>query len=571
MTNKKSHRPPRFMRWLLRRMRSYQEDYLIIGDLEETFHSILLEKGYWFASVWFWGQTFNCILKYIITIICWRITMFKNYLNTALRILQKYKGFSFINIVGLAIGIAVCLLIFLFVENELGFDSHFSDKEHIYRVVTHSHRPEKTEYDSGTPFPTAETLRNDFPDLKGVVQVFKDANMMITVGTDRFKERELLFVEPQFFDIFDTEWILGDAATAMDDPYAVILTQRLANKYFGNSEVVGRVLRLDNEIDLHVTGVVANPPKRTSLPYDLLISWQVMDTTYGSTLGQWDFIDSGTHTYIQFSESFDPLSLEEQFEIFEKKHMEPEYAEKWSFRLQPLADIHFNIHYGSYNYITSRTALFAFSAIGFVILIMACINFINLTTAQAMKRVKEMGIRKVLGADRIQLIRQLLGETSLFTFLSILIALFVVWGVLPYFNQFLGNNTELKLFTNVRLLLFIGSIYIFVSFFNGLYPAFMLSRYQPTEALKERYASHQSRSCTLRNSLVLFQFIISQILIVGTLVIAGQMKFISNMELGFEKNSILNVPISFVRCITMNETRPNKPKHPIRIARNDAL
>jgi len=449
-----------------------------------------------------------------------------------------------ITIIGLAIGIAVCILIFLFVEYELGFDSHIADKDYIYRVVTQVSRPEGIDYTGGTPFPTAAALRSDFPELEQTTQIYRDSDVMITVGENRYKGDTVFFVESQFFDLFDTEWIQGTASQALDDPFTVILTEQLAEKYFGDTNVIGKVLQLNNEFDLRVAGVVSDPPRRTSFPYDMLISWKTLDACWnGNRLGQWDLLDSDSHTFTLLPESVEAQSLEKRFEQFEQKYMEPEEAKSWSFRLQPLRDLHFNPRYGSYNYVTSRTALLAFSAIGLLILVIACINFINLTTAQAMKRNREIGMRKVLGAHRVQLIRQVLGETSLFMLISILVALFLAESVLPFLNQFLGNNTELGIFTSSTVFVFLGIVFLLMSVLNSLYPAMALTRYQPVEAFKERLIHSGKSSLAFRNSLVLFQFTISQILIVGTLVIAGQMRFISNKSLEFRNEEILTVPI----------------------------
>ncbi|MGD8535585.1 MAG: ABC transporter permease, partial [Candidatus Aminicenantes bacterium] len=470
--------------------------------------------------------------------------MFKSHLRIALRNIKKHKVYSFITIVGLAIGIAVCILIFLFVEYELGFDSHVAEKEYIYRVVTQINRAEGRGYAGGTPFPTAAALRSDFSQLEQSTQIYRDADVMITAGENRFTGDIVFFVESQFFEVFDTEWIQGAASQALDDPFTVILTERLANKYFSDAEAVGKVLQLNNEYDLLVAGVVANPPPRTSLPYDMLISWKTLNARWNEKrLSQWDFLDTASHTFILLSESVEPRALEKRFEQFEQRYMEPEYAKSWSFRLQPLGDIHFNPRYGSYNYVTSRIVLFAFSAIGLLILVIACINFINLTTAQAMKRNREIGMRKVLGAHRIQLIRQLLGETTLITLISILVALFLAESVRPFLNQFLGNNTELMIFSSAGVFIFLGIVFLMMSSLNGLYPAFVLTRFQPVEAFKNSLARYGKRSLAFRNSLVLTQFIISQVLIVGTLVIAGQMKFMSNKNLGFRNEEILTVPI----------------------------
>ncbi len=465
-------------------------------------------------------------------------------MKIALRNIRKHKAYSFITIIGLAIGIAVCILIFLFVEYELGFDSHVADKEHIYRVVTRVNRTEGRGYSGGTPYPTAAALRSDFPELERSTQIYRDSDVMISVGDNRFRGDIVFFVESQFFKVFDTEWIQGSTSQALDDPFTVILTERLAEKYFSNEEAVGKVLQLNNEYDLRVVGVLANPPRRTSLPYDMLISWKTLNARWkAGRLGQWDLLDSASHTFALLPESVEVQGLEKRFEEFEQKYMEPDDAKSWSFLLQPLGDIHFNPRYGSYNYVTSRTALFAFSAIGLLILAIACINFINLTTAQAMKRNREIGMRKVLGAHRVQLIRQLLGETSLFTLISILVAIFLAESVLPYLNRFLGNNTELSIFSSSGVFVFLGIVYLLMSGLNGLYPAAVLTRFQPIEAFKERLAHRGKRSLVFRNSLVLIQFIISQVLIVGTLVIAGQMKFMSNRNLGFRDEEILTVPI----------------------------
>ncbi len=470
--------------------------------------------------------------------------MLKSHMRIALRNIRKHKAYSLITIIGLAIGIAVCILIFLFVEYELGFDSHIADKEYIYRVVTQTDRAEGKGYVGGTPFPTAAALRNDFPELERTTQIYKDSDMMITVGENRYEEDAIFFVESQFFKLFDIEWILGTESQALDDPFTVILTERLADKYFGDTKVLGEVLQLNNEFDLRVEGVVSNPPRRTSLPYDMLISWKTLNARWsGKRLEQWDFLDTDSHTFTLLPKSVEPKTLEKRFEQFEQKYMEPDYAQSWSFRLQPLGDIHFNPRYGSYNYVTSRVILFALSAIGLLILVIACINFINLTTAQAMKRNREIGMRKVLGAHRVQLIRQVLGETSLFTLISILVALFLAESVLPYLNQFLGNNTKLGIFSSSSVFIFLGIVFLLMSVLNSLYPAMVLTRYQPVEAFKERLTYTGKRSLAFRNSLVLFQFTISQILIVGTLVIAGQMRFIANRSLGFRNEEILTVPI----------------------------
>lgn len=472
-------------------------------------------------------------------------TLFWNYVRVALRRIKRHIGYSLINIFGLAIGIAVCIIIFLFVKYELDFDSHFENRENIYRVVTHINHAEGTEFTRSTPFPTAAALRNDFPEFKQSTQVYRrDSEMKIKVGEDRYSGDIAIFIEPEFFNLFRIEWIQGSDTQSFDDPFLVILTERIARKYFGDTKAIGEVLNLNNEYDLLVTGVISNPPQQSSLPYDMLISWKTLNSFWGGKrLDQWDFFDTDSQTFVLLQKSLDTQYLEKRFEQFEKKYMEHNDAEKWSFRLQPLSDIHFNPRYGSYNYITSRKILFTFTTIGILILSIACINFVNLTTAQAMKRVREIGLRKVLGAHRIQIILQLLGETSLFTLIALLAAIFLTENILPYLNQFLGNNIELSIFSNPYIFIFLGLVYLVVNIINGVYPAMVLTRYHPVNAFKQKFILNGKRSYTFKNNLVLIQFIISQILIVGTLVIVGQMKFMSNRDLGFRHKEILTVPI----------------------------
>ena len=537
-------RPPRLAKWLLRFMKGYLNNYSIIDDLDEVYQDNLKKSGYFRAATWYWYQALGAIPKYLTFLLKWRVVMFRNYLKIALRNIKRHKVYSFINIIGLAIGITVCILIFLFIEYELGFDKHVAEKENIYRVVAHINGAEGEEYSGCTPFPTASALRSDFPEMEQSTQVYRDYDAKITVGEDQYEGDIPLFVEFQFFGLFDIEWTQETASQTWDDPFTVILTERLATKYFGDTKVIGKVLQLNDEYDLRVAGVVANPPRRTSLPYDMLISWKTLEAYWdGERLNQWDLFDGASYTFIKLPGLVNIQSLEKRFEPFEQKYMEPDYAKRWSMRLQPLSDIHFNPHYGSYNYVISRKVLFAFAAIGLLILIIACINFINLTTAQAMKRNREIGMRKVLGAHRVQLIQQLLGETGLYTLLSMLIAIVLAQNVLPYLERFLGNNTELRIFPSIGIFIFLGIVYLLVSSLSGLYPALVLTRNHPGKALKDRLTQRGSRPYAFRNSLVLIQFLISQILIVGTLIIAGQMKFISGRYLGFRSEEILLVPI----------------------------
>lgn len=469
--------------------------------------------------------------------------MIGNYIKIAIRNLKKYKGFAFVNISGLAIGLAVCILIFLFVQYESGFDSHVHDKDKVYRVVTHETGPNGIEYGGGVPHPLAEAIRSDLPNIDLVTKVYHESNIIIGVETDRFKEDHVLYVDIQFFEFFDIDWILGDIGQAWDDPQAVVLTQTLATKYFGDQNPLGQILQMENQLELHVTGIVADPPHRTSLPFNLLVSASALEDIKKKRLEQWDLINNANLTFVRIPDMLSAADIVAQFDALERKYMEPKYAERWSFSLQPFGDLHFDRRYGSYHYITSRNTLITFSIIGILILIIACINFINLTTAQAVKRAKEVGMRKVLGANRQQLMKQLLGETTLYVIISTVISIFLSWTILPHLNQFLGNDTQIQLSSHYGVLVFLVAALLFVITFNGLYPALVLSRFRPIDMMKEKLSTRKKSAYILRNGLVLVQFVISQILIVATLIISGQTSLINKMDLGFRKDGILAVTI----------------------------
>ena len=336
--------------------------------------------------------------------------MFKNFIISALRNLKKQKTTAAINIIGLAIGIAVILFIFLFIDYELGFDSHIQNSDRLYRVVLHGQRPSGVEYSGSNYFPLSNALRNDFPELPAVTQTNQIIDVPFTFDDKKLNVKLALFVEPEFYDIMQPIWIIEDMNKGTD-PSSVILTESLSNKIFGNLNSVGKHLKLNDAIELTVTGIIADPPKQTSLPYEMLISWGAMKNLYSqNNLTRWNYISGTSQTFLILPEQYTLSGFEAMLETFKLKYLDKEDQEIISFHLQPFNDIHLNTNYESYTYITSRRTLLALGAIGFLILLIACINFINLTTARALRRVREMGIRKVLGADKKILMQQILSE-----------------------------------------------------------------------------------------------------------------------------------------------------------------
>ena len=536
-------RSPKFAEWLLRRIFPNGGEYDPVGDFAEVFEQIADKRGLFRACLWYWAQIIFLFNSYVFGKIVWSGIMFKSYLKIALRNIIHQKVYSMINIVGLAVGVACCLVIFLFVQYELSFDTFHSKADRIFRIVQHRQRSSGMEYRGSTPYPMAGAIRDNFMQLEVATQVYWERRVLVSFDENRYGEDHVVFVEPQFLELFDTQWIAGNPENALKDPHSVILTESVAYKYFGTESVLGKVIRLRNRLDVKVTGVVQDPPKNSHLPYRMLVSSEALEAYVNFNYNTWNMNTSQSLCYILLPKNVSAVDLEAQLGSFMEQNRPPETSRIISFHLQPLRDIHFNPRYQSSYYITSKNTLRIFSGIGFFILLLGCINFINLATAQAMKRAKEVGMRKVLGSNRAQLIRQFMGETTFFTFIAILFALFLVELIVPHLNQFLGNDLRLSLFQNGIVFVFLASLTLFVCILTGLYPAFILSRFQPVDALRNKLPIRKQGSLFLRNGLVVFQFIISQILVICSLVIGGQMDYFRNRDLGFRKDGILSVPL----------------------------
>ncbi|MCK5148893.1 ABC transporter permease, partial [bacterium] len=467
--------------------------------------------------------------------------MIRNYIKTALRNIRNQKVYAFINIAGLAIGICVAVFLFLFIDYELGFDSHVRDAEHLYRVVRHVETPTGIRHGGSNYFPLSKALRNDFSELSAVTQTYSLNDEVIWVDKQRFDNNLAMFVEADFFKMMQPQWIVEDVNRA-SDPGSVILTESLSLKYFGSLNTVGRRITLGDSLELSISGIVADPPKQSSLPYELLISWGAMKHYFNNDyLTRWNYLNGGSQAFLKLRQSVSKEDFEAQLDVFKLKYLDPEDHGSHSFHLQSLSDMHFDGRYGAQPYITSRTTLWAFGSTGLLILIVACINFVNLTTARAMRRAKEIGMRKVLGADRKLLLRQLMGETGVIIAIALLLGLGVVALVLPFVTAHLGVTMEVgRIFSGVSLGFFTG-LFFFLLVINGLYPAMVLSRYQPAEALKSSRFTKGQQSTRIRNALVLFQFAVTQVLIVATLVIAAQVRYVGQKDLGFQKEGIVIV------------------------------
>ena len=475
--------------------------------------------------------------------------MLKNYFVTTLRKLSRQKNYTAINVLGLALGMACCLFIFLIIQYELRFDRFHRKFDRIYRIVTEEKINDIISPTMGTPIPMAAALRQDFPNLEKVTVSFGNYGGLFAITQDdgtvqRFQENErVAFVEPEFFEIFDFPWMAGDPKS-LAEPNGVALTEEFAKKFFGSADALGRTIRMDNHIDLKVIGVVKNFPIHTDFPFSVLVSWKTLPQA-GFEVESWGNLSSNVNTYVVLPPNYSAKEFESRLVDFkEKYHPNAKDANKRVHKVQPLREVHYDGRYGNYGQrAISKTTLWALGLIGVFLLITACINFVNMATAQAINRAKEVGVRKVLGAFRSQLITQYLGETFVITLLGAALAVVLAELLLPTLNNVLKLKISLQLFANFSVFAFLSLLILAVSLLAGLYPAFVLSHFMPALALKNKASTATGGGLFLRRGLVVFQFIISQMLIIGTLIVTNQMDYFRNKEMGFDQNAIVTVPL----------------------------
>ncbi|HTD39909.1 MAG TPA: ABC transporter permease, partial [Mucilaginibacter sp.] len=479
--------------------------------------------------------------------------MIKNYFKTAWRNLLRNKSYATINIIGLSVGIAACTLIFLIIQFETSFDTFHSKKDRIYRVITAFHNPDGINLSSGTPLPISEGLRIDFPQLKSVAGIMQNDGSHYSIGNGskgetvkKFKEDWAYYVEPQFFEIFDFGWLAGDKKTALSEPYTVVLSQDEADKFFGNwHDAMGKIIKYENKTDLKVTGIIKNTPANTDFPLKLMVSFATMRVKgsdhYGN-LKDWVSTFGDNSCFVILPDNMTEARFDQNLKAFVKKHKPADYV-KDGLQLQPLKDMHYNTDvnvFGGHPF--SKQLINVISLIGLFLLLIACVNFINLATAQAVNRSKEVGIRKVLGSSRNQLVFQFICETLIITLFAVVLATIIAELALPMLNSLLEIQLSGAFLSNPILLLFLVGTIICVTLLSGFYPALVLSGFNPIEALKNKIKAGKSSGISLRRTLVVVQFMIAQFLVIGTLVIIYQMDYFRNKSLGFDKDAIMTVP-----------------------------
>lgn len=472
--------------------------------------------------------------------------MIKNYFLVAFRNLKRNLSYSTINIFGLALGITCSFVLFLMITFYSSFDNFHDNKDRIYRVVSTSDNNGRVDHTAGVPVPLPAALDNDFTGIDQVLfisGVYKGLFTIENNGSRKIFEQEegLAYTDSTYFTFFNRKLIAGDYKTALQEPNQVLLSKKIAKRFFGERNPMGELIRLNNKTNLEVTGLMEDYPENTSFPFEILISYATIKKEKEE--GGWNSTSSDDQCYVMLQHGTLPSDIDSQFPAFNKKYQGDHNASEIKRALQPLAEINHDKRFGNYGYNTiSKSSLLAMGIVALFLLITACINFVNLSTAVAVKRSKEVGIRKVLGSQRTQLVGQYLAETGLITLTALVVSVGLSELALIQLNAFLHINLHVD-FTDSHTIIFLLSVWVVVSLAAGFYPALLLSRFSPALALKNKITNRSTGGFTLRRSLVVFQFVISQMLIVGTAILLSQMNFLGSKDLGFSKDAIITLPI----------------------------
>lgn len=544
-----SRRPPRAALRLLRRVLPGEEFRERSGDLEEVYSSLADKRGNRLAGIWYRWQVAGLIPAYLWNEGVWRLVMFGNQIKIAFRSLKKQRGTAVLNVLGLSVGIAGSLLITLYVRNELSFDRHNLYAERIHRLAAHMAMAGRESKVAVSSAPMAQTLVNELPEVENAVRFKESGSLIFTTGDRGFREYGLAFADPSLFEIFTIPLLEGDPRTALVDPFSLVLSSKTAEKYFGRENPLGRTLTTGEGVAYKVTGVFDRLPDAGHFHFDIFASLASLDSSRSP-----NWIEMGFQTYLLLGEGVDPAAVEAKFPAFLQRFIAPGLKEmmgksmeeletemglKFRFFLQPLTGIHLHSDLqGEFEPNGDYKTILIFTPIALFILIIAGINYMNLATARSSGRAREVGLRKVMGSRRQNLIHQFLLESLILSGISLAAGLLLSGLCLPVFNHMAGISLSWPALFEGPMPLVLGGIMVLIGLLGGSYPAFFLSSFQPSRVLRGRLGAG-IKAGPLRNGLVIFQFTASVFLLIGTLVVFRQISFIRSKPIGFDRDQVL--------------------------------
>jgi putative ABC transport system permease protein len=550
MTEKKRYKSPAIPRILLKLMSVYYEKHSIIEDFEETFAEIMKSEGRFKAKCWYWDNVLKSSVQYLKHFVSWRFIMFKNHLKIAYRNFVRHKLYSFINVFGLAIGLSICMIISLWVLRELSYDRFHENADRIYRVERELFRDNLYSRWPITGGRYKQALIDDYPEIVNAVRLWR-REFAIKDHKNAVHRQEMFAADNSVFEMFDFHLEDGNEQSALSDPMTVVLTRENAVKYFGTGDAIGKSLTLEwqgEQTDFKVTGILDEVPENSHIHFDMLLSI----TSYKEE-PYTDWRSNYLYTYVQVQENTSKQDLEEKLKAFVTQRLEPEYGdllfqgrsihEVLKMHLFPIRDIHL---YPSANWEVEPggniSSVYIFSCIAVLILIIACMNFVNLSTARASKRAKEVSLRKTVGAEKHQLRGQFIQESVLMAFVSLVLALMMSSLFIQAYNGIFAENLSLSAFLQLKYMIILAGATFMVGVLAGLYPAFYLTKFEPVKVMKGGPLSGRGKSVFRRN-MVIIQFSISIILIVAVFTVYKQMRYIQTRSLGFDKENVLIIPV----------------------------
>ncbi|RFS17785.1 ABC transporter permease [Emticicia sp. C21] len=561
MTNNKLPTPPRWPDRLLEWFLSPDMKEDVQGDLHEFYQKRITQvskrqadKDYWRAALQYLTPYFfsNQSSNHNSTISLSPI-MLRNYLKIAWRNLMLRKAYTAINILGLAIGLASCLLIVLFIQHELSYDKYHAKADRTFRMTISGALGGKEIKSAHASVPAGPALAREIPGVEAFTRLYHDGTFIVKNATESFKEERVVFPDSNLFEVFSVPLLKGNPKTVLREPNTMVITETIATKYFGDSDPIGKTLTLGEKDVYRITGVCKDVPSNTHFHYNIFASIN------GIKLRE-KWLASGAYTYIVLRDGYSLEKLNAAMPAIVDKYVAPEIQEflgitlaefkkrgdAFGFEFQPIKDIHLTSHLDGEIEANSDTKyVYIFSAIALFILLIACINFMNLSTASSANRAKEVGVRKVLGSLQGQLIGQFLSESVLITFMALSVALVIVAIALPYFNDLSGKSFEVSVLIKGMMIPFILTACLFIGLLAGSYPAFFLSAFKPVSVLKGKINAG-FKSSWLRSTLVTTQFVVSIGMIISTMVVYRQLNYIQNKKVGFDKEQILVLHDTYV-------------------------
>ncbi len=501
--------------------------------------------------------------------------MFKNHFKIAFRNITKHKFFSLIKITSLAIGLSASFVIGLMAYYDLSFDKFHPKGEHIHRITTEFTTPEGKFYNPGVTVALGTDLKEGLPGVEMVAPLFLAYPLHVkNLKSDRiFKKPEyVVYADQGYFNLFEYQWLEGSNKNVLENPNELVLTEKRAKMYFPDKdldEIVGSTLVYQDTIPTKITGIVANWKNRTDLVFEEFISLKTADNSDMTNLLEyagWNSTSSASQLFVNLAENVNVKTVQAELDKIAKTHADPEmksFGQTRRFYMQPIADLHFDPNYSTFDFNSSRASksvLISLGCIALFLLVLGCINFINLNTAQATQRTKEIGIRKTLGSSRKQLIFQFLGETSLLTLAAAMLSLFLAFGLIRAFADFLPAGLNFKLFYDPVVIILIIVTLVLVSFLSGFYPGLVLANFRPISVLKNQVVTKRNPS-SLRKYLTIFQFVIAQIFIIGTVLVGKQLHFLMTKDMGIKTEAIANIKTPWhyesmdKRILFMNEIK----------------